>query len=119
MGGPAKDTKATRRSKPTRAALTPEAQEDKLISLAVDLVEQRLLQGTATSQETTTILKLASRKHRLELEMLEEQVKLTKAKTEQIKAMRNMDELVKGAIRAMKSYQGIDDEEESESDDDY
>lgn len=121
MGRPAKDTvKTTRRPKSTRAALTPEAQEDKLISLAVDLVEQRLLQGTATSQETTTILKLASRKHRLELEMLEEQVKLTKAKTEQIKAMKNMDELVKDAIKAMKTYQGLDDEEEEgEFDDDY
>ena len=39
--------------KKIRPALTPEARENQLIALATDLVEQRLLDGTASSQETT------------------------------------------------------------------
>ena len=37
-------------SRKMRPALTPEARENQLISLAVDLVEQRLIDGTASSQ---------------------------------------------------------------------
>ena len=43
-----------------RVAITPEARESQLVSMAYDLVEQRLLNGTATSQETTYFLKLGS-----------------------------------------------------------
>ena len=41
----------------TRPALTPEAREKQLVALAVDLVEKRLREGTASSQEVTHILK--------------------------------------------------------------
>ena len=40
-------------TKKRRPALTPEARENQLIALAVDLVEKRLIEGTASSQETT------------------------------------------------------------------
>ena len=46
-----------------RAALTPEGRENQLIDLAVSLVEKRLLEGTASSQEVTTILKPVSYTH--------------------------------------------------------
>ena len=39
-----------------RPALTPEAREKQLVALAVDLVEKRLREGTASSQEVTQIL---------------------------------------------------------------
>ena len=58
-----------------RPALTPEARENQLISMAYDLVEQRLLDGTATSQETTHFLKLGSTKARLEMEKLQKEQK--------------------------------------------
>ena len=51
-----------------RPALTPEARENQLISIAYDLVEKRLLEGTASSQETTHFLKLGSTKERKEKE---------------------------------------------------
>ena len=60
------DSKNTTRK--IRPALTPEARENQMIALAVDLVEQRLLDGTASSQETTHFLKLGSMKNRLEME---------------------------------------------------
>lgn len=34
-----------------RPALTPEARQNQLIALATDLVEKRLIEGTASSQE--------------------------------------------------------------------
>ena len=40
-------------TKRIRPALTPEARQNQLISLAIDLVEKRLIEGTASSQETT------------------------------------------------------------------
>ena len=43
--------------KKIRPALSPEAEEEQMISLAHDLVKQRLIDGTASSQETTHFLK--------------------------------------------------------------
>ena len=60
----------------TRPALTPEAREKQLVALAVDLVEKRLREGTASSQEVTQILKLGSARASLEKEMLRHQVEL-------------------------------------------
>ena len=54
-----------------RPALTPEARENQLISRAVDLAEQQLLNGTASSQVITHYLKLGSMKERIEQEILE------------------------------------------------
>ena len=50
--------------KKMRPALTPEARENQLISLAVDLAERQLLEGTASSQVITHYLKLGSTKER-------------------------------------------------------
>ena len=99
--------------KKMRPALTPEARENQLIALAVDLVEQRLLDGTASSQETTHFLKLGSSKNRLELEKLEEENKLLRAKTENLQAQKGMEEAYLEALNAMKTYSGHggDDEE--------
>ena len=71
--------------KKIRPALTPEARENQMISLAMDLVEQRLLNGTASSQETTHFLKLGTAKEKLERERLEKENELLKAKTEAVK----------------------------------
>ena len=42
--------------------MTPEARENQLISLAIDLAEQQLRNGTASSQVITHYLKLGSSK---------------------------------------------------------
>lgn len=92
--------------KPMRPALTPEARENQLISLAVDLVEQRLRDGTASAQETTHFLKLASKKAKLEAERAEAELELMKAKTQAIHDQADMKTLYKEAIEAMKRYSG-------------
>ncbi len=109
-----------KKAKPTNAelrkirpALTPEARENQMIALAVDLVEQRLLDGTASSQETTHFLKLGSMKNRLEMEKLQEENRLLKAKTEALQSAKRVEELYSEAIKAMRRYsgQGSDDDE--------
>lgn len=89
-----------------RPALTPESRENQLIALAVDLVEQRLLDGSASSQETTHFLKLGSMKNQLEMEKLREENKLLKAKTESIQSAKRVEELYAEAINAMRRYSG-------------
>jgi len=96
----------------TRPATSPEARENQLISLAYDLVEQRLRDGTATSQETTHFLKLGSTKERIEKEILERQKELITAKTEALQAAKNVEQLYRDAIVAMRSYAGANNEEE-------
>ena len=92
--------------KKRRPALSPEARENQLISLAVDLVEQRSLDGTASSQETTHFLKLGSMKNQLEMEKLREENKLLQAKTESIQSAKRVEELYAEAINAMRRYSG-------------
>lgn len=92
-----------------RPALSTKAREDQLISLAMDLVEERLRNGTASSQETTHFLKLGSENTRLEREKLEEENKLLRAKTEALKSAQQVEELYAEAIKAFGTYAGSDD----------
>lgn len=110
--------------KSIRPALTPEARENQLISLAIDLVEQRLIDGTASSQETTHFLKLATSKAKLERERFELENELIKAKTQALHDQADMKALYADAIAAMRRYSGhgsesIDDFDESDNYDDY
>lgn len=95
-----------------RAALTPEARQNQLIALATDLVEERLRDGTASSQETTHFLKLATREAQLKNQLLEMQSELAAAKRDSIRREEHRDELFAEAIAAMKKYQGNSDSDE-------
>ena len=109
----AKKSDSAKTTRKIRPALTPEARENQMIALAVDLVEQRLLDGTASSQETTHFLKLGSMKNRLEMEKLQEENRLLKARTEALQSAKRVEELYSEAIKAMRRYsgQGSDDDE--------
>lgn len=105
-------TKGSDSIRAIRPALTPEARENQMISLAVDLAERQLQEGTASSQVITHYLKLGSTRERLERERLEEENKLLKAKTEQIQSMKRVEELYEEAIKAMRNYGGQGDQDE-------
>jgi len=94
-------------SRKMRPALHPEARENQLISLAVDLAEEQLKSGTASSQVITHFLKLGSTKERLEKEILVEQAGLMRAKTEAIQSGKKVEELYANALSAMRLYSGI------------
>lgn len=87
-------------------ATTPEARENQMIALAVDLAEKQLLKGTASSQVISHYLKLGSSKERLEKDILEEQKKLITAKTEAIQSAKKVEELYENALKAMSAYSG-------------
>ncbi len=92
--------------KKMRPALTPEARENQMISLAVDLAEKQLMEGTASSQVITHYLKLGSTKERIEKEILEKQKELIDAKTQSLISAERWEELYKNGYEAMKQYSG-------------
>ena len=96
-------------------AKTPEARENQMIALAVDLAEKQLSEGTASSQVISHFLKLGSTKERIEKEILVEQRALIKAKTENLRSAKKVEELYANALNAMRSYSG----QEREDVDDY
>lgn len=102
-------TKARSKSstKRIRPALTPEARENQMVSLAVDLAEKQLIEGTASSQVITHYLKLGTMKHKAEMEKLERENELLKAKTESLQSAKRVEELYEDALKAMKSYSGL------------
>lgn len=95
--------------KSTIPYITPEAQENHMIALAMDLAEQQLADGTASPSVVAHFLKLGTEKAKLEREILEKQKDLIVAKTEAMESTKRIEELYSNAIAAMKSY-GTSDE---------
>lgn len=89
-----------------RPAPTPEARENQLIALAVDLAEQQLRDGTASNQVIVHYLKLGSSRERMEQKMLEKKTELAEAKTESIQSAQRIEELYSNALDAMRLYSG-------------
>ncbi len=110
MGRRKEPTKTSKTKKP-RPALTPEGREEQLINLAYNLVEQRLLDGTATSQETTHFLKLGSVRGRLEMEKLRRENEVLTAKKEDYDRSKHNEELYSEALKAMRTYSGAEIDE--------
>lgn len=98
--------------KPLRPALTPESRENQLISLAVDLAEKQLREGTASSQVISHYLKLGSTTEQLKKMNLEEENKLLKAKTKALEDQKELKELYAEALSAMRHYNGQGDSDE-------
>ena len=96
----------------TRPASNPESRENQLISLAVDLAEKQLREGTASSQVITHFLKLGTTVARLEREKLKHENELLEAKTASLKRADKIEELYANAIAAMNIYRGADEDED-------
>lgn len=103
---------STRQSKNGRPALDPEARELQLINLAVNLAEQQLRDGTASSQVITHFLKLGTTRAELEKEKLMKENKLMDAKTKAIESGEEMKALYDNAIKAMRNYAGYGEPDE-------
>lgn len=97
------DKKSIRKRPP---ATTPEARENQLIALAVDLAEEQIRKGTASSQIISHFLKMGSTTQRIEKEILEQQKELIIAKTESIQSAKRVEELYTNALNAMRMYTG-------------
>lgn len=97
------------RARPARAK-TEKGREKQMVSLAVDLAEKQLREGTASAQVITHYLKLGTEREKLERQILKEQKELYAEKTKALKSMKQIEVLYSEAIEAMKRYSGNGDE---------
>lgn len=96
-----------------RPATSPEERETRLIDLALQNAEEKLLNGTASSQLICHFLKLGSQKAELENEKLKAENSLLLAKVENLKAQTHSEELMNHALQAFAKYSGaVGDEDE-------
>lgn len=100
-----------------RPATTPENRENQMISLAVDLAERQLREGTASAQVISHFLKLGSTRERLEQERLSRENILLKAKAEAVASTQRIEALYEEAMNAMRGYKGFGDVEDYDFDD--
>lgn len=95
-----------------RPAITASIRENQMISLAVDLAEKQLQEGTASSQVITHFLKLGTTKAELEKEKLVRENELLRAKKESYESSKNIEALYSEAIAALKDYGGKGDSDD-------
>lgn len=92
--------------------MSPDARESQIISLAMDLAEKKIRDGTASSQLICHFLDLASPKEKLRQEMMRKQNDLIDAKTQTLQSAKHIEELYANAINAMKEYSGSNNEDD-------
>lgn len=100
-----------------RPATTPEGREQQLGAYAYDLAEKQLLDGTASAQVITYLLKSNSIREKIELERLRNENLLTEAKIGQAGQADRMETLLTNAMEAFTEYKG--GRKTEEEDDDY
>lgn len=108
MGRRTSSSSAETKRQPAPPARTAEEQENRMISLAYNLAEKQLEEGTASAQVITTFLKAGSRREQLEQRNKELENELLIAKTSALKSAERVEELYANAIAAMQSYAGDD-----------
>lgn len=106
------ETPIERQKSKVKPALTPEGRENQLVSMAYDLAEKHLREGTATSQEICHFLRMGSPTARLEQENMRLKQEKMAAEIKQIESQARVEELYSNALKAMRSY-GMHSEEES------
>lgn len=100
-------------------ARTPQARENQMVNLAVDLAEQQMRDGTASAQVITHYLKLGSSREQLEQERLRADSALKIKKVESMAAVERLEELYTEAMKSMTQYAGNSPPEPDEDDDGY
>jgi len=111
MGRPRKD-EADSAPVPSRPpATTPQARENQLINLAIDLAEKQLREGTASSVVHGHYLKMATAKENLEREKLKNENLLLQARVQSISSEGDYKEIVAEALQAFRGYQATPEEE--------
>ena len=94
--------------------LSPEARERQMIALATDLAEQKLKDGTASSQVICHYLKLGTERERLEQEKIRKENDLLEAKKNSLDSAERTEELFQEAINAFRRYGGFQDDTEED-----
>lgn len=96
-------------------AASAEEREKMLISLAYNLIEKRLLDGSASSQEVVSIIKMGTMREKLERDNLTKKNELLTAQTEVARSQKNAEAAAERAIEAIMRYRGGERPEENEN----
>lgn len=88
----------------SRPALTIEARQSQMISLATNEAERRIRDGTASSQIICHYLDLGTTLARLKEKEIEQKCKYMEAKQKSYESMANMEEIASNALTALQSY---------------
>ena len=93
--------------KPRRSrARSPEEKEKEMVSLAIDLAEKQMRDGTASPSVITHYLKIATERYRKENYKLDNENVLLQAKADQIEAQKRSEDMYKKALDAFALYSG-------------
>lgn len=106
----AKDPSESSHTERRMPASTPDEREQQMISLADDLAEKQLREGTASSQVITHYLKLGTSRERLEQERLRRENLLLEQKQQYMASQANAEEMMAEVLKAMRTYAGADDD---------
>lgn len=101
-----KVTSSSSAPKKMRPPLTPEAEENQMISLAVDLAKKQMQEGTASAQVITHYLKLGTTLAKLEIEKAKADLELTKAKAKSVENAGTSEKIYEEALKAFRGYSG-------------
>lgn len=96
--------------KPHPPARTPEAREKQMISLATDVAEKQLRDGTASAQVIVHYLRLGTEITRLQRVKLERETALLTAKTDAIESEKERAQKYDEVVAALRKYSGQSDE---------
>ena len=80
-----------------------------MTSLAMDLAEEQLRNGTATSQVITHFLKLGTIREQHELQKVQLENELLKTKKAAMESAQNVEAMYEEAIKAFRGYAGQDE----------
>ena len=94
-----------------RPGLSPEADENQLISLSIEAAKKMFLEGKAPTSIVLHYLKLATSRERLEREMLEKEMELKEAKIQALESQAKVEQLYADAMRAMQRYSGYNEDD--------
>jgi hypothetical protein len=89
-------------------AKTLEGREQQLTAATYDLVEQRIYNGTATSQETVHFLRAGSVQSQMVLEKLKNDNALLQARVKELESKTSGESMYADALAAFRGYAGVD-----------
>jgi len=101
-----KVTSSSSTPKKMRPPLTPEAEENQMISLAVDQAREQLQKKEAPTQIVVHYLKLGTTLAKLELEKTKAELELAKAKAKSIENAGTSEKIYEEALKAFRGYSG-------------
>lgn len=97
-------------------AMSTEANDNEMISLANKCAREQLRKGTASSQIICHYLKMGSEKERIAVEQAKADLELTKAKTKAIESSERIESMFARALSAFSDYRGETDREGDDDD---